>query len=135
MSQPHAERRRRPGTALAFGVSVVGAVGAVGLTTYAGGRVGSPMVLRLLFAAWVVAPFAAMVTALVFARPRQPSMRAGLNIIALVTAVGSLVAYAYYALGTARPPTAAFVLIPPASWLLFIVALGAMAFSTTRHSR
>jgi hypothetical protein len=93
------------------------------------------MVLRLLFAAWVVSPFAAIVTALMIARRWQPSIRAALNIIALVTTVGSSAAYAYYALGTARPLTAAFVLIPPASWLFFMMALGAMAFSTTRHSR
>jgi hypothetical protein len=91
--------------------------------------------LRLLFAVWVVSPFAAIVAALVTAKGWHPSIRAALNIIAVVTAFGSPVAYAYYALGTARPLTAAFVLIPPASWLFSLIALEAMAFSATRHLR
>jgi len=134
MAQAYPKPRSRSESALAVGSSVVGAVLAVGLTTYAGGRVGSPTVLRLLFAAWVVFPFAAIVTALVFAKRWPPSIRAALKIVALVTAIGSSVAYAYYALGTTRPPTAAFVLIPPASLLFSVITLGAMGLSTTKHS-
>jgi hypothetical protein len=40
--------------------------------------------LRLLFAAWVVSPIAAILTALVIAKGWRPSIRAALNIIALV---------------------------------------------------
>jgi hypothetical protein len=39
-----------------------------GLTTYAGARVGSPLVLRLLFAAWVLCPFAAILTGYAISR-------------------------------------------------------------------
>jgi hypothetical protein len=99
------------------------------LTTYAGVRVGSPAVLRLLFAVWVFSPFAAIMTGLAISESWRPPMRVALYAVTLVTAAGSSLAYAYFALGYARPATAAFVLIPPASWLFAAVALGIIAFS------
>ena len=116
-------------TAVALAGAVVGAICAVGLTTYAGARVGSPLVLRLIFAVWVLSPFAAILTGYAISASWRPSMRVALHTITLVTAAGSSLAYAYFALGAARPATAAFVLIPPASWLLAAVALGITAFS------
>jgi hypothetical protein len=56
-------------------------------------------------------------------------MRVALDTVTLVTAAGSSLAYAYFALGAARPATAAFALIPPASSLFAALALGAAAFS------
>jgi hypothetical protein len=112
-----------------LGGAVVGAICAVGLTTYAGARVGSPFVLRLLFAVWVLSPFAAILTGYAMSASWRPSMRVALRKTTLVTAAGSSLAYAYFALGAARPATAAFVLIPPASWLFAAVALGIAAFS------
>jgi hypothetical protein len=125
--QSHQGRGALP--AVALGGVVVGAICAVGLTTYAGARVGSPLVLRLLFAAWVLSPFAAILTGYAISASWRRSMRVAMHAITLVTAAGSLLAYAYFALATARPATAAFVLIPPASWLLAAVALGITAFS------
>ena len=115
--------------AVALGGAVVGAICAVGLTTYAGARVGSPLVLRLLFFAWVLSPFAAILTGYAISASWRPSMRVALHTVTLVTAAGSSLAYAYFALGAARPATAAFVLIPPASSLFAALALGAAAFS------
>ena len=59
----------------------------------------------------------------------RPSMRVALYTITLVTAAGSSLAYAYFALGAARPATAAFVLIPPTSLLFAALALGTTAYS------
>lgn len=125
--QPERERRALP--AIARGGAVVGAVCAVGLTTYAGTRVGSPLTLRLLFAIWVFSPFAAILTAHAICESWRPSMRVALQAVTLMTAAGSSLAYAYFALGAARPATAAFVLIPPASWLFAAIALGTIALS------
>jgi hypothetical protein len=125
--QPERGRRVLPSAAL-WSV-VVGAICAVGLTTYAGARVGSPPVLRLLFAVWVLSPFAAILTGFAISTSWRPSMRVALQTITLVTAAGSSLAYAYFALGAARPATAAFVLIPPASWLFAAVVLGITALS------
>jgi phosphate/sulfate permease len=115
--------------AVAPGGAVVGAICAVALTTYAGARVGSPLVLRFLFAVWVFSPFAAILTGYAFSASWRRTLRSALHAITLVIAAGSSLAYAYCALGTARPATAAFVLIPPASVLFAAVALGITAFS------
>jgi hypothetical protein len=126
----HHEQRER-GAVLPFvalGAGVVGAICAVGLTTYAGVRVGSPTVLRLLFAVWVVSPFAAILTGHAISASWRPSMRVALHTVTLVIGAGSSLAYAYYALGAIRPATAAFVLIPPASLLFAAIALGIAAF-------
>jgi hypothetical protein len=118
--------------AVALGGAVVGAICAVGLTTYAGVRVGSPLVLRLLFAVWVCSPFAALLTALAMSGSWRPSTRAALQTVTLLIAAGSSLAYLYFALGAARPATAAFVLIAPASWLFAAIALGITALAARK---
>ena len=129
MHDEQAQQARGELPAVALGGAVIGAICAVGLTTYAGARVGSPLVLRLLFAVWVLSPFAATLTGYAISASWRPSMRVALYTMTLVTAASSSLAYAYFALGAARPATAAFVLIPPASWLFAAVALGITAFS------
>jgi hypothetical protein len=118
--------------AVALGGAVVGAICAVGLTTYAGARVRSPLVLRLLFAVWVCSPFVALLTGRAMSRSWRPSRRAALHTVTLLIAAGSSLAYGYFALGPARPATAAFVLIAPASCLFAAVALGAAALSVRK---
>jgi phosphate/sulfate permease len=113
--------------AVALGGAVVGAICAVGLTTHAGARVGSPHALRLLFAVWVCSPFAALLTGRAMSESWRPSMRAALHTVTLLIGAGSSLAYVYFALGATRPATAAFVLTAPASWLFAAVALGTTA--------
>jgi hypothetical protein len=110
--------------AVALGGAVVGAICAVGLTAYAGARVGSPLALRLLFAVWVCSPFAALLTGRAMSESWRPSMRAALHTVTLLIGAGSSLAYLYFALGATRPATAAFVLTAPASWLFAAVGLG-----------
>ena len=74
--------------AVALGGAVVGAFCAVALTTYAGARVGSPLVLRLLFAVWVFSPFAAILTGYAFSASWRGSIRVALHTVTLVTAAG-----------------------------------------------
>jgi hypothetical protein len=121
----------RDGVLPALGLcgAVIGAVCAVGLTTYAGARVGSPLVLRVIFAGCVCSPFAALLAGRAMSWSWGPSMRAALHTVTLLTAAVSSLSYAYFALGAARPATAAFVLIAPASSLFAAVALGATALS------
>jgi hypothetical protein len=52
--------------------------------------------------------------------------------VTLLITAGSSLAYVYFALGAARPATAAFVLITPASCLFAAVALGAAALSVRK---
>jgi hypothetical protein len=118
--------------AVALGGAVAGAICAVGLTTYAGVRVGSPLVLRLLFAVWVCSPFAALLTVRAMSASWRPSMRAALHTVTLLIAAVPSLAYLYFALGADRPATAAFVLIAPASWLFAAIALGITALAARK---
>ena len=68
-------------SAVAFGGVVVGAICAVALTTYAGVRVGSPLILRLLFAVWVFSPFAGLLTVYAISESWRPSMRVALQAV------------------------------------------------------
>src|SRR5580704_14960912 len=78
--------------AVTLGGAVVGAICAVGLTTYAGAHVGSPLALRLLFAVWVCSPFAALLTGRAMSESWRPSMRAALHEVTLLIGAGSSLA-------------------------------------------
>jgi hypothetical protein len=132
MHDEQAEQGRSVLPAVALAGAVVGAICAVGLTTYAGARVGSPLVLRLLFAVWVCSPFVALLIGRAMLKSWRPWMRASLHTVTLLIAAGSSLAYVYFALGAARPATAAFVLIAPASWLFAALSLGATALSVRK---
>jgi len=80
----------------------------------------NPSVLLLvLMAVWVVAPFAALLWAIHSSRPRK-----SLYILTLVIAAGALAAYTIDALGPPRVKAAAvFVAVPLALWILSGIAL------------
>jgi hypothetical protein len=79
MPDEQPQQRRRVLPAVALGSAVVGAICAVGLTTYAGARVGSPLVLRLLFALWVFSPFAAILTGHAISESWRPAAARGVT--------------------------------------------------------
>jgi ABC-type Mn2+/Zn2+ transport system permease subunit len=102
---------------------VAGAVGAVGLTLYAG-RHNSSLILKALFVLWVLSPFAALVGTDVISKRWPFSARAALYVVMLVIAIGTLAIYGAVALGPPRAKTApVFVVVPPASWLLIAVVV------------
>jgi hypothetical protein len=82
----------------------------------------NPSVLLLvLMAIWVVAPFVALLWAI------RVSNRKSLYILTLVIAAGALVTYTIDALGPPRVKAAAvFVAVPLASWLLSAIVLAAV---------
>lgn len=100
---------------------IAGAVASVGLTGYAAVRVGAPAILHGLFAAWVLLPYIALAAAIAWTTERSVTRRA-LEVITPVVALVSVAVYAAVALGAARPRTAVFVLVPPASLIVIGVA-------------
>jgi hypothetical protein len=107
---------------------LAGAVGSVALTLYTG-RHNPSRLLMVLFALWVLSPFAVLAVASVVSKRWSPLTRATLHIVMLVLALGSLAIYGYVAFGPPREKTAfAFVVVPPASWLLtgIVVAIAAL---------
>jgi hypothetical protein len=112
-----------------------GAVGSVTLMLRAGHRNPS-RVLLLLFAIWVLAPFAAFLFAGIISKSWSVLTRATLYSVMLVLTLGSLVIYGDVALGPPRTKTAfVFVVVPPASWLLLAIAVPIAALISGRLSR
>jgi hypothetical protein len=79
------------------------------------------MLLIVLMATWVVAPFAVLLWAIHVSRPRNT-----LYMLTLVIGAGTLTAYTIDALGPPRVKAATvFVLVPLISWVLSGIVLGA----------
>ena len=111
---------------------LVGAVGSVSLMLWAG-RHNDSRLLPVLFAFWVLSPFAALVLADLFSKPWSAASRATLHCVTLVLTAVSLFIYGDVALGPPRAKTAfAFVVVPPLSWLLIGVVVTLAAFISGR---
>ena len=114
---------------------LIGAVGSVGLTLYAG-RQNPSNLLLVAFAIWVLSPFV-LIILLDSASPRWPSLfRPALDGAALAVALISLAAYTARIL---RPPKTqaafVFVVVPPVCWCLIVGALAGAALSFRKQSR
>jgi hypothetical protein len=114
---------------------LVGAAGSVGLMLRAGHRNPSRLLL-LLFAFWVLSPFAALVVAHALSSRWSVLTRTTLYSLMLLLTLGTLAIYGYVALGPPRAQTAfVFVVIPPASWLLGAIVILTAALMSGSVSR
>ena len=115
---------------------LVGAVGSVSLTVSVGvGRDVGPLLL-LLFAIWVLAPFAALVLAHRVARRWSVVTRATLHCLMLVLALATLIIYIVDTVRNAGGQDAfTFVVVPLVSWALMALVLPTAAFVSGRLSR
>ena len=112
---------------------VAGAVGAVGLMLRAG---HPPLFLRVLFAIWVLSPFALLVLAEMVSKRWSVLTRAALHVVTLLITLGSLVIYSVVAFGPPRAqPAFVFVLVPPASWLLTALVIAIATLISGSPSR
>jgi hypothetical protein len=112
-----------------------GAAGSIGFMLRAGHRNPS-RVLLILFAIWVLFPFVALVFANIISKDWSVLTRTTLYWVMLVLTVSSLAIYGDVALGPPRPKTAfAFVVVPPASWLLIAIAISIAALISRRRER
>jgi len=132
-SESEARRARRMAVA-AVAALAAGAVASVGFTLYAGLRVGSPRVLLVLFAGWVVFPFLVFTVGYSLSKRGSSFIRLLYCGAVLVAALTSLIVYGAAALGPGRPKTAVFVLVAPLSLLLVGIVVPVMVFvSRNRH--
>jgi ACR3 family arsenite efflux pump ArsB len=97
---------------------------------------GNPSrVLLLLFAIWVLSPFVALVFATIVSKDWPVLTRTALYGVMLVLTVSSVAIYGDVALGPPRAKTAfAFVVVPPASWLLIAITLSTAALISRGRS-
>ena len=113
--------------------AVVGAVGSVALTLYAGRNNNLPF-LMILMSGWVVAPFVGFALARRFAGRWPESTRAALDTMIVLIAVASLVLFARGALRPpASKPAAVFVAVPIAAWLLMLIGVPLAALVSRRR--
>lgn len=121
------------GAALTF--VLAGAAGAVGLTLYAG-RHNNSLILRLIFAVWVLSPFVAAVWASVVSIRWPVLTRATLHVVTLVLTLGALAIYGAVSFGHLKAKIGfIFLVVPLASWLLMAIVVPLAAFLSGRLSR
>lgn len=114
--------------------AVVGAVGAVALTLYAGRNNGLPL-LMILMAGWVFAPFFGFALADRLSGRWSPSTRAALDVAIVVIALVSLAIYRYDAFGPPHAKRAtAYVAVPIASWLVMLTVVSVAAVLAKRRA-
>lgn len=111
-----------------------GVAGSAGLTLYAGQRVGAPLLLFVLFAIWVLSPFALLGAAYLASTRWTAITRATLDGLTLVITAVSLIVYGVAALGSGRPKTPPFVLMAPASWLMIAIVIATAGFASRGSS-
>ena len=124
--------RLRPPALIAL---LLGAAGSVGLMFHVGRRNRSELLL-VLFVVWVLSPFVVLAWADMVSKRWAVLTRATLYGVMLTIALGSLAIYGRVAFGPPRPqPASVFLLVPPASWLLTVIALATAARVSRERSR
>jgi len=120
--------------AIAFTALVIGAIGSLGFWIYAAKH--PPPLLIVLFVVWVLSPFVVLGIGHVVAKRWAPSTRAALYWATLLVTVASIVIYADDAVShrTAHP-AAVYVVVPPASWVVSVVAIGVGAWIAKRKQK
>jgi uncharacterized membrane protein len=118
---------------LAQTAAVIGAVGAVALTLYAGRNNGLPL-LMILMSGWVFAPFFGYAVIRKIAGRRSSFPLASLDGVVIVMAVVALAIYAQNVvhLPTSKP-AAVFVAVPIASWVVMLIVVVIASFIARRE--
>jgi hypothetical protein len=102
---------------VALALAVVAAIGSVSLMLKVGHR-NSSLVLLALFTGWVLAPFLALIWA------NKLRARSALQVMTVIVAAGSLIAYGYAAFSPPMAkPAAPFLMVPLTSWVLIAATM------------
>ena len=111
--------------------AVIGAVGSVALTLYAGRSNNLPF-LMVLMAGWVFAPFFGFALASSVSARWSPAARTALDVVIVVIAAAALGIYARDALQPPQRRAVVYVLVPVVSWL-FLLGIAAAGFASRRR--
>jgi uncharacterized membrane protein YoaK (UPF0700 family) len=119
--------------AVALPTMMVGAVASIVLMLRAG---HPPVFLRVLFAIWVLSPFAALFMASMVSKRWSVITRTTLDIVMLVLTLISLAIYGYFVANPPRStPAFVWVVVPVASWLLMTIVVPVAALVSGTLSR
>jgi len=109
-----------------------GAVGSVGLVVRAGRT--TPSVVLVLMVIWVLAPFAGLAWANIVATRWSVLTQATLYWVTLVLTVGALASYGSVIVPPEGSPRGfMFVIVPPVSGLLMVIAISIAALVSRRR--
>jgi hypothetical protein len=122
----------RPLQATARVATVVGAIGSVALTLYAGRQNNLPF-LMILMAGLVFAPFFGFALASKAATRWSDGTRAALDIAIIVIAAAALAIFARDALQPPPRRAGVYVAVPIVSWLV-VIAVSAAGFLSSRRT-
>jgi hypothetical protein len=115
--------------------ALIGAAGSVAFTLVAGHRNPSRFLI-FLFVFWVLFPFVALLFATFISKSWSVPARGALYSVMLFLALASLAIYGRVASGPPRAkPAFVFLVVPPLSFLLTIVAVSTAALISRRWSR
>lgn len=121
-----------PVKGVAIAATVIGAIGSMVLMFHVG---DPPFFLRMLFVIWVLSPFALLLAATALSGKWSEQLQVALTGAMMFVPVVSLAIYALTVYGPPRSkPVAAFVAVPPASWLVIAGALLVAAFMSRRQN-
>ena len=114
---------------------VAGAVGSLAFMLRVGQR-NKSVLLMMMFAVWVLAPFVALAWAHARSTGWAALTRSTLYVVMLIVTLVSPIIYGTVALGPPRPkPASFFLVVPAASWLLLVVAVSIAAWTARRRRR
>ena len=106
--------------------AVIGAIGSVALTLYAGRGNNLPF-LMILMSLWVVAPFAGYALAGRVSTRWSSGTNTALDGVITFAAVASLVVYGYFSLRAAGTRATPFVAAPLVAWVLMLIGVPLVA--------
>ena len=105
---------------IALVVVLAGASGSLGFTLHAG-RNNPSLLLRVLFAGWVLSPFIALLLANITAKWWPVLMRTTLCSLILLLTLGCLVSYSGVLSAPGTKPAFVFLVVPMICWLLIVI--------------
>ena len=113
--------------------AIIGAIGAVALTLYAG-RTSPQRGVMILMAGWVLAPFLGHAVSSRFSGGWSGATRAALDAVLIMIAVAALVVYGRDALQPPPRRAGPYVLVPIVSWLSLLPVIVAGLLSRRRST-
>ena len=131
--KPRSEERPGILRMTALLVSVFGGAGSLVLMLVAG---NPPVLLRILFAIWVLSPFAGLFAACLISKRWSPLTRRVLYSVTLLITIGSLGLYGDRVLYPPETtPAFRFIVVPFASWLLILITVPIAALISRRGQK
>src|SRR5258708_35556276 len=87
------------------------------------GRNNNSVLLVVLFAIWVLSPFAGLLVATMISTRWLPATRVSLYCLVLVITIGSMIGYSGALTPPGAKPAAIFLIVPLLSWVLMAIVI------------